>query len=306
MVSRRSEVVLGLLVPLVVIVCLMFLGLTGDQAEAYIAFLAAVPMFAALFTGVAFCGVVALAAVAAAVVTSVVTFGQSFTDAVPILIGVMLGAAVAVVASQLKSGPMRQAGPVSSTVAAPTAAGDAATDRPRGAQAPPEIVWDPEWEFDELTGLPHGTGVVQTRGGMNDSAPRVVAFLRCDGLSKVNHDFGTAIGDEFLFAVSGRTRYALPPRDVVARWGEDDFLLIITGDAAAVRPTLDLLAAKVNDHPIRTASGLVPATVSIGAAAWSVGTLFDDAAARALLALDEARASGPANVVLDEQELETG
>ncbi len=55
-VSRRTEIVLGLVVPLLVLVGLVVLGRSSDQAAVCVAFMAAVPMFAAMFTGAAFTG----------------------------------------------------------------------------------------------------------------------------------------------------------------------------------------------------------------------------------------------------------
>ena len=67
------------------------------------AFMAAVPMFAAMFTGAAFTGIVAAATLVAAIATSASAYGSDFYDAVPIVIGVIVGAGAAVIASQMKA-----------------------------------------------------------------------------------------------------------------------------------------------------------------------------------------------------------
>ena len=118
-------------------------------------------------------------------------------------------------------------------------------------------------------------------------------------MAAVNDEYGRDIGDVFLFAVAGRTRWALPEQDTVARWDGGTFLLVISGDPAAVRPTLELITDKVNKNPIRCDAGLVPTTVSLGAATWPDGTEFADALGRARRALYAAKAQGPGHLAMD-------
>jgi diguanylate cyclase (GGDEF)-like protein len=266
---------------------LTLLGLAAGQPIVYIALLAAVPMFAAMFTGVVKTGIVAAAAFAAACVTSVVTQGQAFADAVPALIGVIIGAAAAVIATQVKPDAGR----------APR--GDGTSARAEGQSASPVPVQS-QGEVDALTGLPTRASTARTLLASSATGPRVVAFVGCDGVSAVNDEFGWAIGDEIIFAVAGRTRYALPPADTVARWDGDELLLVLGADAMSAGPTLVMLSEKVNRNPIRTASGLVPVTISLGAAVWLPGADFDDASERARKALHRAKSQGPAHVVMDE------
>ena len=277
--------IVGVAVPLGVIAGLLALSLVTDQPGVFVAFLAAVPMFSATSVGVAPTATVAAAAVAAAMTTTALTYDQLETSTVPSLVGVILAAAIAVNASQARSGsaPRRQ----QSAPAPGTPAGLPGT--PTGTVSTP----------DPVTGLPTRDEVLPGLTGRHLATTRVVAFLACDGLTSINAEHGTAIGDEVLFAVAGRTRYALPPHDIVARWGGDQVLLVIAADAASVAPTLELLSDKVNAHPIRTASGLVPATMSIGAAVCPQGTLFDDAVARAGRAVHEAKGQGPGRIILD-------
>lgn len=277
--------IVGVAVPLAVIAGLLALSLVTDQPGVFVAFLAAVPMFSATSVGVAPTATVAAAAVAAAMTTTALTYDQLETSTVPSLVGVILAAAIAVNASQARSGsaPRRQ----QSAPAPATPPGLPGT--PTGTVSTP----------DPVTGLPTRDEVLPGLTGRHLATTRVVAFLACDGLTSINAEHGTAIGDEVLFAVAGRTRYALPPHDIVARWGGDQVLLVIAADAASVAPTLELLSDKVNAHPIRTASGLVPATMSIGAAVCPPGTLFDDAVARAGRAVHEAKGQGPGRIILD-------
>ena len=134
-------------------------------------------------------------------------------------------------------------------------------------------------------------------GGPARAARRRPARLRRGGRDQ--RQYGRDIGDVFLFAVAGRTRWALPERGHVARWDGGTFLLVINGEPAAVAPTLELITDKVNKNPIRCDAGLVPTTVSLGAAVWPDGADFAEAVGRARRALYSAKAQGPGHLVLD-------
>jgi diguanylate cyclase (GGDEF)-like protein len=282
-VSRRTEIVLGLVVPLLVIVGLLVVGLSSDQTAVAVAFMAAVPMFAAMFTGAAFTGIVAVATLVAAMVASASAYGQDFYDAVPIVVGVIVGAGAAVIASQMKAAaasPRREPAPSSG-----------ASDRASSPASEPGT--------DELTGLPGRGGIMEAVSSVGSTGSHVVALLDCDAVAAINDQYGRDIGDVFIFAVAGRTRWALPEEDVVARWDGGTFLLVITGDPETVGPTLGLITDKVNKNPIRCDAGLVPTTVSLGAAVWPEGADFAEAVARARRALYSAKAQGPGHLVLD-------
>jgi diguanylate cyclase (GGDEF)-like protein len=284
-VSRRTEVILGVVLPLVVLLALVVLGLNAGQAATWIAFMAAVPMFAAMFTRALLAGVVALATFLAAMVTAAVTYGQEFSDAIPVLVGVIIGAGAAVMASQMKAAsaaPRREP--------APRAAGSPGNAIPTR---------DTDTDTDDVTGLPTRAAARALLDGSASAGPRIVLIIGCDGMTALNDARGPEIGDVFLFAVAGRTRWALPDGDTVARWGGDEILAVIDGDLASTTPALQLIADKVNMNPIRTDEGLIPLTISLGAADWVVGGSFDDAVGRARRALHLAKAGGRGRLVLD-------
>ena len=100
--------------------------------------------------------------------------------------------------------------------------------------------------------------------------------------------------------MAGRTRYALEAPDIMARWNGDQFLVVLAGDLAAATPTLALITDKANAHPIRTGSGLLPGSMSVGAAAWSGDGGFDEACARARRAMHAAKSRGGRCLVIDD------
>ncbi len=281
-VSRRTEYVLGLAVPLAVLVGLLVLGRSSGQPGVCVAFMAAVPMFAAMFTRAAFTGIVAAATLVAAVATSASAYGSDFYDAVPIVIGVIVGSGAAVIASQMKA------------VAAPPRERAVSPGASRRAPLPAA-----EPGTDELTGLPTRRAAVDALEAGGLDGPRIVALLDCDAVSAINDRYGRDIGDVFLFAVAGRTRWALPEDDTVARWDGGTFLVVINGGPEVVAPTLELITEKVNRNPIRCDAGLVPTTVSLGAAVWADGADFAAAVSRARRALYSAKSQGPGHLVLD-------
>ena len=275
----RNEVILGVVVPVMIIAVLAVLALQSDEAAPWIAFLAAVPMFAAMFARVLVAALVALASVLTAAVCAASAYGQQFADALPILIGVIIGAGAAVLASQSKNAAPRRTAVVAAGVPRNT------------APASPDI--------DDITGLPTRAAVLRGHAGPNADGPRVVALIDCDGLAAFNDEHGRDTGDVFLFAIGGRTAYALAEDDVVARW-EGDELLVIMGapDPQAVEPTLQLVTDKINVNPIRTDAGLVKATISVGAAPWPTGETFEEALVQARRALYEAKRQGPGHLVI--------
>ena len=283
LVISRRELLLGLVLPLAVVALLVALGFSGRQPIACIAFLAAVPMFAAMFSRPLLTGIVALVAVLSAMVMSASAFGLHFSDAIPIIVGVIIGASAAVLSSQSKSAGRPQPSRPQSRPTAP--------DGSTVATVPGS---------DVVTGLPDKAAALAELSGPNGAGPRVVMVIGCDGMGALNEERGRDLGDVFLFAVAGRTRWALPDDDMVARWDGDEILAVITADPAAVGPTLQLITDKVNHNPIRTDAGLIPLTISAGAAPWPVGADFAEAVDRARRAMHAAKGQGRGQLVMAE------
>lgn len=288
--ASRAEYLAGLVFPLLLVGALAVVGANAETPAVAIAFMASAPMLAAMFTRALLTGIVALVTVLAAGVTAAMTYGSDFYDALPVLVGVIAAAGIAVLASQAKAAPVR---PARAEAAGPASGGLADTAT--------------EPDTDALTGLPTRAGVLAVLRGGEPAGPRVLAVIDCDHLATLNDEHGRAIGDTFLFAVAGRIRYALPDGDIVARWDGEEFLVVISGDVESARPLLELITDKVNKNPIRTDAGLLPQAMSVGAADWPAGTPFDEALAKARRALYRAKADGGARlVVLDSADADPG
>ncbi|MBI1351456.1 MAG: diguanylate cyclase [Actinomycetales bacterium] len=278
--ARRSEFAWGLFVPLVVVALLAVVAPRTGQPEAWLAFAGAMPMFAAMFTRAPFTGIVALATVLACGFSAAAAYGAQFTEALPVLVGVIVLSGAAVLVAQAKSPVAPRPAPATAPTPAPGLSGE-----------------DPV--VDELTGLPTRRGIRARLGEEQPSGHRVVALIDCDHLAALNEKHGRAVGDTFVFAVAGRTRYALTEPDVVARWTDQQFLIVLHSDLEQSLPTLTLIADKVNQNPIRTDSGLIPATMSVGATAWAADEALETAVERARRALYRGKVEGGGRLVVE-------
>jgi diguanylate cyclase (GGDEF)-like protein len=150
-----------------------------------------------------------------------------------------------------------------------------------------------------MTGLLNRRGAIRALGSRNEGDGRVIAFIDCDRFQQVNDEHGRDVGDEFLQAIAGRLRHALPARDTVARWGGDEFLVVVTAEPQAAVAAIERVIDSINGHPIRTSAGSIDTTLSAGAAPWQVGQVLEEAIAGAGRALRTAKEAGGGQVVLD-------
>ncbi len=96
---------------------------------------------------------------------------------------------------------------------------------------------------DPLTGLPNRNSLNERLAATLARAhrshdPVAVLFIDLDGFKRVNDDFGHAAGDEVLCEVAKRLQLAVRATDVVARFGGDEFVLILDTEVRDETPSL--------------------------------------------------------------------
>ena len=91
--------------------------------------------------------------------------------------------------------------------------------------------------------------------------------LDLDYFKKVNDTYGHLVGDELLRQTSDRLRKALREEDILARFGGEEFCIVLTetsGEEAKIcaRRCLEV----ISEIPFSTAAGEIESTISIGIA----------------------------------------
>ena len=131
---------------------------------------------------------------------------------------------------------------------------------------------------DALTGLPNRVYFV---GRLDEALRRAeregshvgVLFLDVDRFKVVNDSLGHAAGDELLRAVADRLTESLRPDDVVARFGGDEFTILverIVDEAAAMEVAERVL--RILGHPVVLSHGETYVSASLGVAISQQGT----------------------------------
>jgi diguanylate cyclase (GGDEF)-like protein len=124
---------------------------------------------------------------------------------------------------------------------------------------------------DDLTGLPNRT-LLRLR--LDEAISRAgekrqcvgLAFVDLDGFKLINDGLGHSAGDELLKVVGQRMRDGLRRNDMLARFGGDEFVLLLTGigpDPQALAPLLDKLRHAVQE-PVQVAGQSVRVSCSMG------------------------------------------
>ena len=88
--------------------------------------------------------------------------------------------------------------------------------------------------YDLLTGLVNRTLLLEQLRTEIVSSSRnhqavAVAFLDLDGFKAINDSFGHAAGDQLLVGLAAQMKLALRAGDCIARFGGDEFVILVTG-----------------------------------------------------------------------------
>lgn len=124
---------------------------------------------------------------------------------------------------------------------------------------------------DALTRLPNRHYLMEYLNSLeqseNEHLKLAILFLDLDGFKEINDAYGHAMGDQVLVQVAERLRSALRKEDVIARWGGDEFIVVLSGQAQA--DNAKVVAEKIVQSmsaPLILANTDVTVTSSVGIA----------------------------------------
>ncbi|GGE22737.1 bifunctional diguanylate cyclase/phosphodiesterase [Aureimonas endophytica] len=122
---------------------------------------------------------------------------------------------------------------------------------------------------DPLTGLPNRPALTRHIAAIEDTGPFAVLMIDLDGFKEINDALGHESGDAVLKVVSARMLATVVPDDVLARFGGDEFALVVAGENALGRCAAlaeALIAAISRPIPLDEAEVLVGASIGIATA----------------------------------------
>jgi diguanylate cyclase (GGDEF)-like protein len=152
---------------------------------------------------------------------------------------------------------------------------------------------------DALTGLPnrqHARDQLSVDLARHDEGgpPVCIAFLDLDHFKNVNDMHGHAAGDAVLQRFAEVARGQLRDIDLLARWGGEEFLLVLrdTASAEAAVSVLARIRARLDESPFQVGEASLRIGFSAGMAARVRGETLDQTVQRADEALYRAKALG--------------
>ncbi|HEX7326577.1 MAG TPA: diguanylate cyclase [Rhodanobacteraceae bacterium] len=138
-------------------------------------------------------------------------------------------------------------------------------------------------QFDSLTGALSRRAIrecLQVAWHATVAVPDrlAVLFLDIDHFKQINDTHGHAAGDACLRALTDAIRAELRGHDLVGRYGGEEFLVVLQGDAARVAGRVaEHIVARAAALRVRVADTTIALTVSVGAAARDAATASAEA-----------------------------
>jgi diguanylate cyclase (GGDEF)-like protein len=158
---------------------------------------------------------------------------------------------------------------------------------------------------DFLTGLLNRRGIIDRINVEKNRLSRQgrllgLLMLDIDHFKRINDTYGHDLGDQALVQLSNTIRGVMRSYDVCARWGGEEFLVIVTdvGSSEELLSTAEKLRMAIKENPIVSEGRNIVITVSIGAHLSNPEEDIDAMLKIADDALYEAKQAGRDRVVL--------
>lgn len=122
--------------------------------------------------------------------------------------------------------------------------------------------------FDSLTGLSNRIGFVKAAPERlkiaGDDMQSAVALFDIASSAQINSVLGHEVGDEVIRAVASKLRDALPPSDLIARFGSDNFAVLLIKDTESeLQATLSHLTSQF-DAPLYVVKQSLDVRIHVG------------------------------------------
>ena len=133
------------------------------------------------------------------------------------------------------------------------------------------------------------------RESANGQVPHALLFMDLDNFKQLNDSLGHVIGDKVLAVLAERWRKSLRGRDVIVRYGGDEFVVLLAGvrSLQEAQPIVDRLA-RVTSELIQIENSMIEVSATMGVAfAENLETPLDELLAAADKAMYAAKRRTP-------------
>ena len=140
------------------------------------------------------------------------------------------------------------------------------------------------------------------RDRLQPTRPRfIMAMIDVDDFKAINDQCGHAAGDQVLVAIAKTVTHSLRAEDLVARFGGDEFVVLIEGlSLRQAESRFTAISRQVRDACQPLVRAGVASSISVGLAECSAGETADSLQRRADMALYDAKRSGKGRVAVRE------
>jgi len=125
-----------------------------------------------------------------------------------------------------------------------------------------------------------------------DRLPLCIALMDIDQFKQINDQYGHAVGDQVLARLSQELKTILRGSDWAARWGGEEFLLVLFSNVEGTQTALERVRAGLARLTIATDRTIIKFTVSIGFTKAHAGDRPQTSVERADQALYQAKQAG--------------